>query len=105
MTTWIDNFRNFSDRNRSLVTLLVGVIAFMGIKKIIKTVRRKIVHGEIENRRVKVRSERDLKLQKFVFDHRKLLTNDIQMKILQANLSELVYMIRHRKVSCAQVLL
>lgn len=106
--TWIKdnlNLNTMSTKNRNLVTLLIGVVSFFSIKAIIKMVRKKMILAELESKKNQARSERDMKMQKFVIDHNKEVSLEIQSKIVNANLHELVQMIRGRKVTCVQVLL
>jgi fatty acid amide hydrolase len=90
--------------NRNVLSAIIGIFSIFSIQVLIKMIRRKRYLTELEKKRKTAISDRDLKIEKFIFEHKNKVSLDKQEKILTSSLTNLVYMIKTKKVSCQEVL-
>jgi fatty acid amide hydrolase len=103
LTLGVDYDRLYKDR--VIVGSIVGLVSLFSISALVKFIKRRIAISEVEETRKKAKSARDLKIDRFVVEHRHKVPADTQTRILEADVTLLTSMIKNKKVTCEEVFL
>ena len=101
VSSWIDVNNLLNKRN--VAAGLIGLLSFFSLSAIIKAVRKSMRTSRLEDVRKKTRSARDSKIDRFLYEHKHEVSKEKQMKILEVDVTELVKMIKSKKVTCEEV--